>query len=170
MKSYSKVVTLVAIFIVFAFYIVSAADTTIKISANQEQILLQIKEKRNLINQTQKSNELLEKRIHDTSIEIDKLLTHLPDYTNVSNEVIQKQLVPKFESIMDQLMLISKVERSKLMHMKAANRQIAAKRYNNGIKRLNKAAALIEKKHNMLVKLDSSLESFMEFLKKLELK
>lgn len=169
MKSYSKVVTLMSIFIMIAFYTVSA-ETVIKASTSQEQILIKIKEKRNSINQIQKTNEILEKRIHDTSTEIDKLLTHLPSYTNVSSEVIQKQLVPKFESIMDQLVLISKVERSKLMHLKAANRQIAAKRYNNGIKHLDKAAALIEKKHNMLVKLDSSLESFMEFLKKLELK
>jgi tetratricopeptide (TPR) repeat protein len=155
--------------IIFFFNIIEVQAIS-QIPADNSKELSQIKEIRQSIKHYQKANEKLENKIEIKSKQIEKVLIKLPENSVLSQENVEEQLSLRLEGIMTQLMQIGEYETASWEYLKAGNKQINAKKYNNGIKNLKQAENALKNKNEMLSIFKEDLDAFLVFLNSLQYK
>jgi hypothetical protein len=132
------------------------------------QKLEQIKEKRADIKKHERLNKKLENQVKKKDQQIDRLLVELYENNLIPQEMIENQMNDKLEFIMSQAMQIGEEDMAYWKHIKKANRQIEAKKYDLGIKNLDYALGNLEKRHEMLINFLKDLDDFHVFLNSLQ--
>ena len=139
---------------------VQQADNTTKLEL--------IKEKRQIVKKHQKANEKLKKQVGRKSKQIDKALIELSESSVVPQKIIEEQLNAKLEGIMSQLMQIGDVESASWKHLNMANKQIEMKKYDAGIKNLDKTITSLETQHELLISFSTSMDELLAFVNSLK--
>jgi hypothetical protein len=167
MSSKKLLVPLLALLLFFSFDVVKAQNSLNPSNEDSEKITLAA-EKRKIIREHQKANEKLETLIEKKSKKIEKILIELPNNTLIPDEVLQNQLDGKMDFIMNHLMQIGDVELSAWDNLNSGNRLINNKKYDAGLKKLDKSISNLERKHELLNHFITELDELLAFLNSIQ--
>jgi hypothetical protein len=165
MKKLSLVSLAILTLIIFSF---NAID--VKAVGESSEKLAKVKEIRQSIKHHQKTNKKIESDIERKSMQVEKILNSITENSLVSQQFVEEQLNQKLEGIMTDLMKIGEYETAAWKHLKIANKQIKAKKYDTGIKHLSWANENLQNKHEALIVFDNELDILLTFLKSLQYK
>lgn len=130
----------------------------------------QIKAKKLIAREHMKSNLKLEKQVRKKQQQIKKLLTALYEDETITQTQIEQKIKPKIASINNKFNEASKIQTVIWKQLNMFRDNMEAKNLSAAIKNIDNAANLMEKKHNILIDLDSDLDKFLDFLKSFEYK
>lgn len=132
--------------------------------------LLEIEEKRNIIKEHLQKNKELEDIVEKKSKKVEDLLVKVPEITIVPQELLQSQIEERMDTIFAHLTEISEQEGIMWRSINSGNRDIEAKRYSAGIKKLNKTINALEAKYTHLTEFNSDLDDILAFLSSIQQK
>lgn len=144
------------------------ASSIFETKSDNKQMMDEIKEKRDIVKQHRKTNAKLEKQVEKKSKEVEKMLVSIGKSNLAGQQEFETKFHKRLDVIANELIEIGSFETSMWSDLKTANRLIKAKKYEAGLKSLDKAINDLEKKHKMLVEFDKSLDELIIFLKSVQ--